>query len=994
MIDFYNAFISYRHAPLDSEIAERVQRDLERFHVPHAIRRQTGRQKIERIFRDKDELPITSDLSETISDALTKAEYLIVICSPNTCESVWVTKEIEFFLKSHSRDHVLTVLAGGEPEDVIPDILTHDGDKVIEPLSCDYRLSARRARKEELPRLAAALVGCSYDELVRRERAYKMRQLVIVSSLITAAAVAFGVYMIHINRKVNEAYQDALHQQTLNLVREARLHLDKDRRLEALLISTVTVPTEYDPDVPVTPESLSMMADATFAYQGLTQGSVDAVWDYYTGDIIVDYDVNPSGTKLVVMNFMRITMWDTNEHSAVFQLQESFLSAEQVMFIDDDVFVVVARQSIKAYSANDGQELWSYVPGSFYVAPYTVHVTDGGSVVLSTSAGSVILLDRDGNIVNEFILADYLESSYITDVALSSEGDRLAFTAIDNNGKYFAGCYDIASDIVVMSESTDMYAASVAWADDGLIAAAFIPADSIYSDNSGTSYGLEPVTATVYCYDAQYMNLEWTGYHSCTFSNVNSSFIDLGSSGLLGFSCGDRVTAFDITSGTSVYRWDAGDTVVEAGDPDGDGFPVIVTRSGGCVRPVTEGEGSRTMLSYEFQADLISAVINNDSFYIQSDQETIICYQQNVRDDQWEQTADLGESSIIDCLIDDDVIAVMTEYAEYNMQIVLINPADNSVTATVDVGSLYDYSSFELLGVWNGSLYTVATSSDGIYLMSTDVAGGNTEMRQLSQVESASYCAASMQEGCIVYLTGEGAHEGVGLYDIDADEYQEFSVPIDGTYIGMAPVYDRTMNIIYVQSDEDDYIVDVTTGDVTHVGLGLEWGTTSLVYIDPVNEQILVSDSSSIFVLDKTGDKLDEIECDDMMPVGFAVLSDPNYLLVVCIDGTLYIYDSQTRDFLLTVSVNAPEEYVSSASFCRDLENGILYVQMGDVLNGVELSSFTEYICVRNALGYHEASDRYFTRSDNEDSGISVGFFRHYSFEDLVDRVNRDLGYF
>ena len=131
-----------------------------------------------------------------------------------------------------------------------------------------------------------------------------------------------------------------------------------------------------------------------------------------------------------------------------------------------------------------------------------------------------------------------------------------------------------------------------------------------------------------------------------------------------------------------------------------------------------------------------------------------------------------------------------------------------------------------------------------------------------------------------------------------------------------------------------------------------------------------------------------------MMPVGFAVLSDPNYLLVVCIDGTLYIYDSQTRDFLLTVSVTAPEEYVSSASFCRDLENGILYVQLGDVLNGVELSSFTEYICVRNALGYHEASDRYFTRSDNEDSGISVGFFRHYSFEDLVDRVNRDLGYF
>ena len=255
MIDFYNAVISYRHAPLDSKVAETLQRDLERFHVPHAIRRQTGRQKIERIFRDKDELPITSDLTETISDALTKAEYLIVICSPNTRESAWVPKEIEYFLKSHSRDKVLTVLAGGEPEGVIPDILKRDGDKIIEPLSCDYRLPARKAKKEELPRLAAALIGCSYDELVRRERAYKMKQFVAVSVMLIAAAVGFALYMMRSNRKVREAYLDSLNQQVLNLAREARLYLDKDRRLEALLISLVTVPSEDDPDIPITPEA-------------------------------------------------------------------------------------------------------------------------------------------------------------------------------------------------------------------------------------------------------------------------------------------------------------------------------------------------------------------------------------------------------------------------------------------------------------------------------------------------------------------------------------------------------------------------------------------------------------------------------------------------------------------------------------------------------------------------------------------------------------------
>ena len=100
MIDFYNAFISYKHAPLDSKVAEHVQRNLEHFVIPANIKKKTGRKKIERIFRDKDELPITSDLTDTISNALEKAEYLIVICSPNTKKSMWVKREIQFFLKN------------------------------------------------------------------------------------------------------------------------------------------------------------------------------------------------------------------------------------------------------------------------------------------------------------------------------------------------------------------------------------------------------------------------------------------------------------------------------------------------------------------------------------------------------------------------------------------------------------------------------------------------------------------------------------------------------------------------------------------------------------------------------------------------------------------------------------------------------------------------------------------------------------------------------
>ena len=100
MIDFYNAFISYRHAPLDSAIATHVQRKLEHFHVPHKLKKKLKREKITRIFRDKDELPITSDLSNTIEEALFNSDFLIVLCSTNTHLSTWVEREIKLFLQN------------------------------------------------------------------------------------------------------------------------------------------------------------------------------------------------------------------------------------------------------------------------------------------------------------------------------------------------------------------------------------------------------------------------------------------------------------------------------------------------------------------------------------------------------------------------------------------------------------------------------------------------------------------------------------------------------------------------------------------------------------------------------------------------------------------------------------------------------------------------------------------------------------------------------
>ena len=119
MSTHYNAFISYRHAPRDMKVAEAIQKDLESFHIPKKFRDEAGTKSFH-IFRDKNELGTASDLSTEISNALDNSDFLIVICSTSVKESIWVTREITYFLKHHPRSHVLTVLADGEPEEIIP----------------------------------------------------------------------------------------------------------------------------------------------------------------------------------------------------------------------------------------------------------------------------------------------------------------------------------------------------------------------------------------------------------------------------------------------------------------------------------------------------------------------------------------------------------------------------------------------------------------------------------------------------------------------------------------------------------------------------------------------------------------------------------------------------------------------------------------------------------------------------------------------------------
>ncbi|MDE5819771.1 MAG: toll/interleukin-1 receptor domain-containing protein, partial [Lachnospiraceae bacterium] len=130
----YDAFISYRHAPLDQYVAQTLQRRLESFKVPRLADKETkelGKKSIRRIFRDRDELPLAGNLSEPIMEALSSSENLIVICSPRILESQWCKREIETFIALRGMDHVFAVLIEGAPDEAFPEPLRKIQKEVV-----------------------------------------------------------------------------------------------------------------------------------------------------------------------------------------------------------------------------------------------------------------------------------------------------------------------------------------------------------------------------------------------------------------------------------------------------------------------------------------------------------------------------------------------------------------------------------------------------------------------------------------------------------------------------------------------------------------------------------------------------------------------------------------------------------------------------------------------------------------------------------------------
>ena len=247
----YRVFISYSHA--DTAWANWLMRRLEGYRVAARFRGRAAPigvvgPRIAPVFRDRDELPTTSDLGETIRTALRESATLVVICSPASAKSHWVHQEILEFKRLGGERRVFAFIVDGEPKNdgaiddcfspALRSALGPDGnlsDRPAEHVAADARPQGD-GKEDAFVRLVAGLLGVGFDELRQRELQRRYRRLTFIATgSVLGMALTLGLAAIAWQARNDAQRRQEQAEDLLGfMVGDLRTQLAKVGRIEVL----------------------------------------------------------------------------------------------------------------------------------------------------------------------------------------------------------------------------------------------------------------------------------------------------------------------------------------------------------------------------------------------------------------------------------------------------------------------------------------------------------------------------------------------------------------------------------------------------------------------------------------------------------------------------------------------------------------------------------------------------------------------------------------
>lgn len=1013
MIDKYNAFISYRHADLDSKIAAHVQKSLERFHIPDKIKKTTGKKRIERIFRDKDELPITSDLTETISGALENSDYLIVICSENTKESFWVKREIEYFLRSHSRDRVLTVLAGGDPQEVIPEALLtqektftdengieHTVKAPLEPLSCDYRLPMRKADKEELPRLASAIIGCSYDELMNRRRAYRIRRAALLAGLVFSLLLAFGMYWLDTSRKIEQSLQDAMRSRSLYLANESiRLSGERDR-VAAAQLALESVPEDF-PVNRLTPQSVRALNQATLAYTTDNGICIEPEWNFYMFGTVWDFCVSDDGDHLAAYdNLGNFRVWNVKEHEVVLDIATTGQDIREIMFANDDIVIVSHSLYFVAYDIGEQEEIWRSDDMSMTYSGALQKVDEDHFIAVGAS-GKVLLVDNStGNVAKTWMLP--LDGLALSDLVYDPNGNDIGIVFSDYNDysniTYTPAVYDLDTEQLICGQENDSPITEIKWLSNGnLVFGSYLDYNTVLYDRGTVSC---ESTVTVTACNREDLSVLWENTITYTSSATRLGILEVAGSGNLACDLGSKCELINIDTGESIRSIETDDYIVYTWDTGSGEFPTFITRGGDVIIPFWYDGSFFSTVSYDcLNEDIMMAAVKGAVFTLQYNSDHITCFYSGNVDESLDPTCSLGSGYDIGGGVSSDEVTALI-YCDPILSfygLLLIDPSTNDILDDIELNS-EDYYGFTLVGARDNIVYLYAHGVGKQDLLIIDSEDSDIETVDLGTVNLSTPSLIHDGKLCVYSCSNDQYY--ISIYDTASDDLEAVELPGSGYHSTEGcPLYLADVDKIVCSYDLSTWLVDPDTGDVVEIDTPEGWGSVvSAVYV-PDSGTIIMTDSCSVVCVDEDGDVVEDIEIStdqrQLVDISVVTIGEQDRVMFLYGDGCLYEYSSDLTLVgmsVLSTTLRYDPYHPTAVRYFYNEDEQLLFVEGTGFVSVIAIDEYYETTFIDNCYAYCEGSDRFFVSyEDDDDITTAVGCFDRYSDEELVARAQEYL---
>ena len=239
-------------------------------------------------------------------------------------------------------------------------------------------------------------------------------------------------------------------------------------------------------------------------------------------------------------------------------------------------------------------------------------------------------------------------------------------------------------------------------------------------------------------------------------------------------------------------------------------------------------------------------------------------------------------------------------------------------------------------------------------------------------------------------LNTEEAKAKITIRNLDTGETLDFDCPYDIAESAYTIRYDRESRILYC-SGKEDYVINLENGLGTKVDYPADWNDSMLIS-EVYNGQIYVSDLRTVFALDKNGTLVREYRQDGYIPQNVIRIDTGANTAEVLIlyDGFAVRYDAESGEELgeFDTSFSA----MPRSRMYHDTKNNTLYISRYPYCMIIDTTDWKELACIQNAYGYDKNNDRFLVFSEEDEMCWRVGYFKHYSAQDLIKKAETLVG--